>query len=117
MSPLQQKFADRWPDWFAKVRCGFYLPNGWEQLVWTLCETLSEGRTPYEMQVEQVKEKFGGLRFYYTAQDRNEIDLAVNLAERLSQKTCQQCGDQATTETHHTWMVTLCTPCRSQCRP
>lgn len=41
--------------------------------------------------VEQIKEKFGTLRYYITYLPEG-LDSAVNLAERLSEYTCQRCG-------------------------
>lgn len=39
----------------------------------------------------QVKEKFGGLRFYYNGGD-DKIEAFVTFAEMLSQRTCDVCG-------------------------
>lgn len=87
---LFERFKKRWPTLFNNVRCGFYLPKGWEGIVWSLCEHLEqiglEG-----IVVDQVKEKFGGLRFY--AQGLNEKHRkAVNDIESLSFYVCQKCG-------------------------
>ena len=43
----------------------------------------------------QVKEKFGGLRFYYSGGD-DVIDGMVQLAEALSYVTCEDCGGLGT---------------------
>ena len=50
---------------------------------------------PYQISVEavQVKEKYGGLRFYTNYSD-SYIDGAISLAESLSLKTCETCGGQ-----------------------
>jgi len=56
--------------------------------------------------IAQVKEKFGGLRFYVyggTEEHRNFI----RFAEAMTYRTCEQCG--APGETRNTgWMKTLC---------
>lgn len=39
----------------------------------------------------QVKEKYAGLRFYYSGGD-DEIQAAVTFAEMLSERTCETCG-------------------------
>lgn len=41
--------------------------------------------------VTQVKEKFGGLRFYYDGGD-SVIEGMVRMAERMSAVTCEECG-------------------------
>lgn len=56
------------------------------------------GRDPikYEsVKIVQIKEKFGGLRFYYDGGDEY-IRGAVALAEDMSYKTCEECGDPGT---------------------
>ena len=40
---------------------------------------------------DQVKEKFGTLRFYYTGGD-DRIDGMVRMAESMSAVTCETCG-------------------------
>jgi hypothetical protein len=57
--------------------------------------------------VTQVKEKFGGLRFYYCGGD-SYINGAVQLAEYLCEKTCEECGNPATHINQSGWMATLC---------
>lgn len=80
---------------------------GWASLIHFLFD-LIERRQPQQdtssrplpIRVAQVKEKFGGLRFYYdrlenTDEETEDIDAlmrAVRLAERLSFYLCEQCG-------------------------
>jgi hypothetical protein len=59
--------------------------------------------------VEQVKEKFGTLRFYYQGGD-DYIDGLVAMAESMSGVTCEECGNPG--ESHSGgWIRTLCQPC------
>jgi hypothetical protein len=94
---LEEKFTEEWPEFFRDVECGFYLPGRWEYLVWTLCNSiawrLTSEKIPLSaMKVAQVKEKFGGLRFYYDLDLEDEPAVrgfilgAVHLAESLSFK-------------------------------
>jgi hypothetical protein len=57
----------------------------------------------------QVKEKFGGLRFYMTSGSDEIYDL-INKAEVLSRKTCEECG-QPGEEGAGSWIRTLCESC------
>ena len=57
----------------------------------------------------QVKEKFGGLRFYMTHGD-DEIYKLVNEAEALSYKICEGCGKPAEKRDGH-WIYTSCDDC------
>lgn len=45
-----------------------------------------------QIKVQQVKEKFGGLRFYYD-QGNEYISGLVSMAEAMSYVTCEVCGD------------------------
>ena len=54
----------------------------------------------------QVKEKFGGLRFYYDGGD-SYIDGVVAMAELMSERTCEECGNPGKLYTNG-WHRTLC---------
>lgn len=58
---------------------------------------------------EQVKEKFGGLRFYYRGGDEC-ISGMVRMAESMSYVTCEVCSNPAK-PTNEGWIVTMCQPC------
>ncbi len=57
----------------------------------------------------QVKEKFGGLRFYYSGGDQ-AVRGMVTLAESLSYKTCEDCGVPGKAR-QDGWIRTLCDVC------
>lgn len=54
----------------------------------------------------QVKEKFGGLRFYYNGGD-DYIRGLVSMAESMSYVTCETCGNPGKS-TKGGWIQTLC---------
>ena len=84
---------------------GFDLPPGWSDLVWELCEKLE----PLGVQAAQVKEKFGGLRFYTNGLLAPGVLDHIQAAEKLSFKTCQDCGAPGTTGNKTKWLfATLC---------
>ena len=57
----------------------------------------------------QVKEKFGGLRFYMTLYNEDlERDIAE--AEKLASKTCESCGAPGKSR-NGGWIKTLCDTC------
>lgn len=83
---LEQKFYNRWPTWFIRddpktsLMCfGFTCEDGWFKVLWELCEQI-EPLAPVNFQVIQVKEKFGGLRFYIN-HHLDSIDNLIHLAE------------------------------------
>lgn len=56
--------------------------------------------------VEQIKEKFGGLRFYYQGGDDHTSGV-IDMAESWAGKSCETCGAFGTKRTGG-WMRTLC---------
>lgn len=64
--------------------------------------------TPYVpyVTVDQVKEKFGGLRFYYSGGDDCVYGM-VRMAESWAARTCETCGERGSLR-HGGWVRTLC---------
>jgi hypothetical protein len=62
-----------------------------------------------QVTLDQVKEKFGTLRFYYTGGD-DYIRGMVSLAESLTGVTCESCGNVGERRGGG-WVHTYCTPC------
>lgn len=116
-----EEFKARWPNMFKEVRCGFSLPKGWGPIVWKMCENLEgmsnqkepwrEDHTEPEPQVAQVKEKFGGLRFY-TDNYTDSHDELISLVEAMSFYVCETCGTTHDVTTEGGWRLTLCGKCR-----
>ena len=59
-----------------------------------------------QVTLDQVKEKFGTLRFYYTGGD-DQIYGMVRMAESMSGVTCEECGKPGTS-TSGGWIKTAC---------
>ena len=59
-----------------------------------------------QVTLDQVKEKFGTLRFYYTGGD-DYIRGLVSMAESMSGITCETCGKPGT-RTGGGWVKTAC---------
>lgn len=60
--------------------------------------------------LDQVKEKFGGLRFYYTDRNKDNRDYiagAVRMAEEMADRTCHVCGSPGERRGGD-WIQTLC---------
>jgi hypothetical protein len=92
---------------------GFECSDGWFNIIWDLCEKIEKelnehGNDPdFPFEVLQVKEKFGGLRFY-TNWETKEIGDLINEAEEKSYKTCEVCGKEGELMTKGYWLQTLC---------
>jgi hypothetical protein len=59
-----------------------------------------------QVTLDQVKEKFGTLRFYYSGGDEYIAGL-VSMAESMSGVTCEECGKPGT-RTSGGWIKTAC---------
>ena len=59
-----------------------------------------------QVTLDQVKEKFGTLRFYYSGGD-DEISGMVRMAESMSGVTCEECGNPGKCRGSG-WMYTAC---------
>lgn len=82
---------------------------GWEPIVRQLIlDLIGMG---WNKHLYQVKEKFGGLRFYIGV-GSEEIHRRIDEAEHLSYKICQNCGATDGVTTEGDWILTLCQPCR-----
>jgi hypothetical protein len=65
------------------------------------------------VEIRQIKEKFGGLRFYVGSAP-DEVHVAIEAAENLSFLTCENCGAPGSLDTSKAWIRTLCEKCASQ---
>jgi hypothetical protein len=79
-------------------------------------QNFDKGYTQYkqvpQVTLDQVKEKFGTLRFYYSGGD-DVIDGMVRMAESMSGVTCEECGNPGERRGGG-WVHTFCTPCEEK---
>jgi len=87
---------------------GFECGDGWFDLIRDLSEKLEDKG----VEAVQVKEKFGGLRFYLAGSTTDEIWKLVQDAEELSEKTCEICGEPGE-RYGGGWIRTLCSACEN----
>jgi len=90
---LKDELYKRYPAIFGREReiaCG----DGWFDLIDALCEQLQHSTDSQEMPqiiATQVKEKFGGLRFY--VHERSPVQQGmITLAQAMSYRICDVCG-------------------------
>jgi hypothetical protein len=95
-------FTDKGPI----VDPGFFcVGNGWFGLIKSLINDLTE--LGWNKETTQVKEKFGGLRFYINA-GSDEIHQRILQAEKESYKVCEKCGEPGELRKDIGWYFTLC---------
>lgn len=110
-----EQLIERFPQLYIHPRWGkiqFEINNGWFDLILNLsleiekCVNSSENKIwPVAM---QVKEKFGGLRFYVDNSD-DDIDNIIAKYENLSIETCDVCGKTGKRESVNRWLSVRCT--------
>ena len=83
----------------------FNVDEGWYPLIKELIEDLIQ--LGWNKQVCQVKEKFGGLRFYIN-EGSNEIHNRISKAENDSYEICEVTGKPGKLRTDIGWYRTLC---------
>jgi hypothetical protein len=99
--------------WMWKVQYWFRM-KGYPKFSDWIYEHAPRGRRPpISINIGQIKEKFGGLRFYYSGGD-NSIGGMVFLAERLSYKICETCGSTKNVTQTEGWIKTLCEDCMTK---
>jgi hypothetical protein len=108
-------FADRYKPMTETCMCwGFECGDGWFNVINKLCYNIQRhidwenrnGTVVPQVVVDQVKEKFGTLRFYYTGGD-DYISGLVDMAEGMSGVTCEECGNPGKSRSGG-WIRTLC---------
>lgn len=104
------------------------LPDGWyKSVVPNLVNDLINVLGPYvfDFEVLQSKEKYGSLRLYWAWRDgsfrdpevdwnkmRNDIESVIHKYERISYKTCADCGAAAVYDNDgYGYMIPLCEKC------
>jgi len=105
----------------ALSRYGFEIYDGWFDLIWRLSEKIEaqakqEGRRDDEWPMaRQVKEKFGGLRFYAQGISSPMREF-IDETEKASFRTCEDCGAPGQTYRADGWILTRCELCAARIR-
>jgi hypothetical protein len=108
--------------------------NGWHDLISCLCwmirqhednkkwrkkyleendpEKLKQEPEYFPIKFDQIKEKYGGLRAYFSGGD-DYVEGLVSMAEAMSYKICEVCGERGSPNKGG-WISTLCNSCRSK---
>jgi len=68
---------------------------------------------PTQVTCDQMKEKFGGLRFYETGGDERVYGM-IKMAEYICSQTCMSCSSMINTKTTQGWISVYCEECMNQ---
>ena len=97
------------PVMFSQPYGGVAVGKGWWPIIQALCKNIDSWVKFSKCQpvvVEQIKEKFGGLRFYYSGGDQ-QISGMVRMAEAWADHSCEECGAPGRQRSGG-WIRTLC---------
>ncbi len=122
------RMKEKYPEMFSQPYGGFAVGTGWWPIIESLCANIqnhinwkNETRerllkdNPYnhkipeavpQVVVAQIKEKFGGLRFYYDGGD-DQVHGMVRMAEAWADRSCEECGKPGERYSGG-WIRTLC---------
>lgn len=111
-------FIDRNADKRSTAMCwGFNCDDGWYWLIDNLCSQLqwdtdnnNKDNNHPQIIASQVKEKFGGLRFYVQEASTEQYSI-INWAESLSYHICENCGSTKNIGRTQGWIKTICKEC------
>lgn len=148
---LENKLADAFP--FMRIEeqevggrinnpysaFGCECSDGWYELLYGLCSEITEAyqryNQPVDIEIDQVKEKYGTLRFYYHHKKAEENSGSVDYPggvirfipivnvlhqetadivekwEGKSETVCENCGKPGTLREDLSWIRTLCDDC------
>lgn len=125
---FSERMEKTYPEMFAEPYGGFAVGAGWWPIIESLCRQIdaytkwrnntrqallkdnphnhSIPDEVHQVVVRQIKEKFGGLRFYYDGGD-DMIDGMVRMAESWAGHSCEECGKPGKSRSGG-WIRTLC---------
>lgn len=81
--------------------------DGWKPLI----EPLIAAANAEGSKIVQIKEKFGGLRFYVDSPSQ-WLQQMIDEAENKSFHVCEKCGKDGKLQTDRSWLKTLCEECK-----
>lgn len=131
---LENKLFEKYPDLFSNkdkdimhscMAWGIECNNGWYDIISSVCWRIKQHednikwQTEYKQKTEpdykseyfpvkfdQIKEKYGGLRMYFSGGDEYVGGL-ISMAEAVSYKICEVCGNKGESNKQG-WISTLC---------
>ena len=87
------------------------IEKGWFDLVENLCEDILQLDPPESFEVVQIKQKFGGLRFYTSKICSGEIEQLISKAESDSYTICESCSKPGKKVCPNSYIYITCEEC------
>jgi hypothetical protein len=136
MDEKQKELQNKYPDFLSNIYCGWSTGSGWNKLLEIAFRSIQSHlddikyrnewvdnnpeqakkfdtikRELPELQVAQIKQKFGGLRLYIDNMDEYTNGI-VAMTENMSWHICEDCGNPGKLR-EGGWYRTLCDTCHS----
>jgi hypothetical protein len=91
---------------------GFMCGRGWLPLIYETLDKIQAivDRDGLDIQVTEIKEKYGGLRIYLDS-DTDEIFELTQIAEEQSYNICEECSKPGKLHNVKGWWMTRCEAC------
>jgi hypothetical protein len=119
---LSGEVDPRYPFPMFGIECG----SGWYPLISILCNSIQSSidqelkyypeKETHQVHAVQVKEKFGGLRFYVDSATDDQ-NAWISFAEDLSYHICEDCGILSETpllKSDYGWYSSICPECKAK---
>lgn len=131
---LENKLYEKYPSLFSNrsktvmqscMAWGCECGNGWYDIISSVCWMIKQHEDNVNWDIEykqkqdlnyksdycpvkfdQIKEKYGTLRIYYSGGD-DYVSGLISMAEAISAKTCEVCGNKGRSNKSG-WITTLC---------
>lgn len=89
--------------------CDIESPYGWQPIVLSLLSRLEEyaKKSLPDLEVIQIKQKYGHLRVYVSETDEN-VEEIITEAEKRCASTCEVCGQEGRASTFGSWITVVC---------
>jgi hypothetical protein len=114
---LEKKLKDAFPYMFRGLygdmdktcmHWGLECGDGWFQHIYDMCVDLDAVVNKDTFHFDQIKNKFGLLRVYYTGAGTEEAFDIVEQYENRSRHVCEECGKDAKLLSIKGWMTSRC---------
>lgn len=128
---FEKRMKESYPEMFSRPYGGIAVGKGWWPVISALCSNIYahieyvKNRREWAVKNDhpvpelvppviicQIKEKFGGLRFYYDGGD-DQIHGMVQMAESWAARSCEECGAPGEPGGSG-WIRTLCPTHRAE---